>query len=184
VFTPGGEQRGELHPCPRGQISPQGAKFTPRGEIYPWGLGVNLRMGLSIIFHQVLSDSIRILLGLLVLLLASCPDQSNLFKSKSKSKSAVANQGGVGIFSTLKCMTIICLCSQFLSLGFILHMCPNSGRHVEIRHLCSSFKGPSKKLFSTWGAAVARRKSDDKLGKKSEVKIQGSFRANLRKYLF
>jgi hypothetical protein len=31
---------------PRGQISPLGAKFTPRGEVYPWGPGVKLRMAL------------------------------------------------------------------------------------------------------------------------------------------
>jgi hypothetical protein len=33
---------------PRGQISPQGAKFTPRGEVIPWGPGVKLRMALSV----------------------------------------------------------------------------------------------------------------------------------------
>jgi hypothetical protein len=31
---------------PRGQISPLGAKFTPRGEVIPWGPGVKLRMAL------------------------------------------------------------------------------------------------------------------------------------------
>jgi hypothetical protein len=32
---------------PRGQISPLGAKFTPSGEVIPWGPGVKLRMALS-----------------------------------------------------------------------------------------------------------------------------------------
>jgi hypothetical protein len=32
---------------PRGQISLLGAKFTPRGEVLPWGPGVKLRMALS-----------------------------------------------------------------------------------------------------------------------------------------
>jgi hypothetical protein len=31
----------------RGQISPLGAKFTPRGEVIPWGPGVKLRMALG-----------------------------------------------------------------------------------------------------------------------------------------
>jgi hypothetical protein len=32
----------------RGQISPLGAKFTPRGEVYTWGPVVKLRMALSL----------------------------------------------------------------------------------------------------------------------------------------
>jgi hypothetical protein len=31
---------------PRGPISPLGAKFNPRGEVYSWGPGVKLRMAL------------------------------------------------------------------------------------------------------------------------------------------
>jgi hypothetical protein len=31
---------------PRGQITPLGAKFTPRDKVHPWGPGVKLRMAL------------------------------------------------------------------------------------------------------------------------------------------
>jgi hypothetical protein len=44
VFTPG-LNKGVNIP-PRGQISPLGAKFTPRGEVIPRGPGVKLRMAL------------------------------------------------------------------------------------------------------------------------------------------
>jgi hypothetical protein len=47
VCSPLGVNKGVNIP-PRGQISPLGAKFTPRDEVHPWGPGVKLRMSLLV----------------------------------------------------------------------------------------------------------------------------------------